>query len=79
MRKLILAAVPILTLAAMEPAFPQGVQLPSAPNATPPAGTLPDGRTSTVKRRRPARKPQPAPRRIRSEQEAPGIQAVRIG
>ena len=75
MRKLILAVVPILSLAATEPAFSQGLQLPSAPNATPPAGTLPDGRTSTVKRRRPARKPRPAPRRTQSEQQAPVFQA----
>ena len=73
MRKLIFAAVPILLLAAAEPAFPQGLQLPSAPNATPPAGTLPDGRTSTVRRRRPVRQPQPAQRRIQSEQQAPAI------
>ena len=79
MRKLILAAVSMLTLAAAEPAFPQGLQTPSAPNATPPAGTLPDGRTSTVKRRRLARKPRPAPRRIQSEQQAPDIQTLRIG
>ena len=79
MRKLILAAVPILLLAGAEPAFPQGLQTPEAPNATPPAGTLPDGRTSTVKRRRPARKPRPAPRRTQSEQQAPVVQALRIG
>ena len=79
MRKLILAVVPILLLAAAEPAFPQGVQMPSAPNATPPAGTLPDGRTSTVKRQRQVRKPRPAPRRTQSEQQAPAVQALRIG
>lgn len=79
MRKLILAAVPLLSLAAMEPAFPQGVQLPSAPNATPPAGTLSDGRTSTVKRRRPVRKSRPAYRRIQSEQRALIVQASPIG
>ncbi len=78
MRKLILAAVPILLLAAAEPAFPQGLQMPSAPNAAPPAGTLPDGRTSTV-RRRPVRHPRPAHRRIQSEQQAPAIQTSRIG
>lgn len=78
MRKLILAAVPILSLAAAEPAFPQGLQTPGAPNATPPAGTLSDGRTSTVKRRRPART-QPAHRRTQSEQQAPDVQAPRIG
>ena len=79
MRKLILAAVPILLLAAAEPAFPQGLQTPAAPNATPPAGTLPDGRTSTVRRRRPARQPRPAHRRIQSEQQAPVIQTSRSG
>lgn len=77
MRKLILAAVSILSLAAAaEPAFSQGLQLPSAPNATPPAGTLPDGRTSTVKRRRPVRAPRPAHRRVQSERQDPGAQAV---
>lgn len=79
MRKLILAAVTVLTLAAAEPAFPQGVQLPSAPNATPPTGTLPDGRTSTVKRRRPVRHPRPVHRRTRSEQQAPAVQTPWIG
>ena len=79
MRKLILAAVPILSLAAAEPAFPQGLQTPGAPHATPPAGTLSDGRTSTVKRRRPVRKPQPAHRRTQSEQQAPDVQTPRIG
>lgn len=79
MRKLILAAIPLLLLAVVEPAFPQGLQMPSAPNATPPAGTLPDGRTSTVRRRRPVRKARPAQRRIQSEQQAPVIQAPRIG
>ena len=79
MRKLILAAVPILTLAAAEPAFPQGVQTPSAPNATPPAGTLSDGRASTVKRRRPVRHLRPAHRRTRSEQQSPAIQTPWIG
>ena len=79
MRKLILAVVPILSLAAAEPAFPQGLQLPSAPNATPPAGTLPDGRTSTVRRRRPARQPRPAHRRIQSEQQPPGLQTSQNG
>ncbi len=79
MRKLILAAIPILSLLAAEPAFPQGLQTPGAPNATPPAGTLPDGRTSTVRRRRPARRPRPAPRPVQSEQQEPGIQTPRIG
>ena len=79
MRKLMLAAVPLLSLAAAEPAFPQGLQMPSAPNAAPPAGTLPDGRTSTVKRRRPVRKPRPAPRRVQSEQQAPVVQASPSG
>lgn len=78
MRKLILAAVPLLLLASAEPAFPQGLQLPSAPNATPPAGTLPGGRTSTVKRR-PVRKPRPAQRRIQSERQAPVVQASPSG
>lgn len=79
MRKLILAAVPILSLLAAEPAFSQGLQTPGAPNATPPAGTLPDGRTSTVRRRRPARRPRAAPRPVQSEQHEPGIQTPRIG
>lgn len=79
MRKLILAVVSILTLAAAEPAFSQGLQMPQAPNATPPAGTLSDGRTSTAKRRRPARKPRPAHRRTQSEQQAPAVQIPRIG
>ena len=78
MRKLILAAVPILMLAATEPALPQGLQMPDAPNATPPTGTLPNGRTSTVKRR-PARKPRPAHRRTQTEQQAPALQTARIG
>lgn len=50
MRKSFLAAVPVLWLAAALPAFAQGLQLPSAPNDTPPAGTLPNGRTSTARR-----------------------------
>ena len=79
MRKLILAAVPILSLTAAEPAFPQGLQTPGAPNAAPPAGTLPDGRTSTVKRRPPVRKPQPAHRRTQSEQQAPTVQTPWTG
>lgn len=73
MRKLILAAIPILSLAAAAPAFSQGLQTPSAPNATPPAGTLRDGRTSTVKRHRPARAPRPAKRRLGSEQQTPSL------
>lgn len=73
MRKLILAAIPILSLAAAAPVFSQGLQTPSAPNATPPAGTLRDGRTSTVKRRSPARKPRPAKRRLGSEQQEPRL------
>lgn len=72
MRKLILAAIPILWLGAAPPVFSQGLQMPSAPNATPPAGTLRDGRSSTV-RRRPVRAPRPAQRR-QSEQQAPNLQ-----
>lgn len=79
MRKLILAVVSVLSLGAAEPAFPQGLQTPGAPNATPPAGTLPDGRTSTVRRRRPVRRHRPARRPAQSEQQAPGVQAPRIG
>ncbi len=79
MRKLILAAVSILSLAAAEPAFPQGLQTPGAPNATPPAGTLPDGRTTTVRRRRPVRRPRPARRPVQSEYQQPDIQTPRIG
>lgn len=79
MRKLILAAASILSLAAAEPAFPQGLQMPGAPNATPPAGTLPDGRTSTVRRRRYVRRHRPARRPVQSEHQQPGIQAPRIG
>ncbi len=81
MRKLMLAAVSILSLAAAEPAFPQGLQMPGAPNATPPAGTLPDGRTSTAQRRRRyVRRHRPAHRRpVQSEQQQqPSIQAPRI-
>lgn len=73
MRKLILAAIPILSLAAAGPVLSQGLQTPSAPNATPPAGTLRDGRSSTVKRRSPTRAPRPAKRRLRSEQQAPDL------
>lgn len=73
MRKLILAAIPILSLAVAAPVFSQGLQTPSAPNATPPAGTLRDGRTSTVKRRSSARKPRPAKRRLGSEQQMPSL------
>ena len=80
MRKLILAAVSILSLAAAEPAFPQGLQVPDAPNATPPAGTRPEGRTSTVRRRRHVRHHRrPAHRRVQSEQQAPSPQASQAG
>ena len=79
MRKLILIAVSILPLAATEPAFSQGLQTPGAPNATPPAGTLPDGRTSTFRRRRPVRRHRPARRPVQSEQQQPNIQTPRIG
>ena len=79
MRKMILAAASILSLAVAEPAFPQGLQMPGAPNATPPAGTLPDGRTSTVRRRRPVRRHRPARRPVQSEHQQPGIQTPRIG
>ena len=80
MRKLFLAAVSVLSLAAMEPAFPQGLQMPGAPNATPPAGTLPDGRTSTFRRhRRYVRRHRPARRPVQSEHQQPGIQTPQIG
>ena len=79
MRKLILAAVSILSLAAAEPAFPQGLQTPGAPNATPPAGTLPDGRTSTFKRRRHVRRHRPAHRPVQSEHQQPDIRTPQIG
>lgn len=79
MRKLILAAIPILSLAAAAPVFSQGLQTPSAPNATPPAGTLLNGRTSTAKRRNPVRRPRPTQRRLQSEQQAPSLQAPRNG
>lgn len=74
MRKLILAAIPILSLAVAAPVSSQGLQTPSAPNATPPAGTLSNGRSSTAKRRSPARHPRPAPRPVQSEQQGPGMQ-----
>ncbi len=50
MRKSLLAAIPALWLAAALPALGQGLQLPSAANDTPPAGTLSNGRTSTARR-----------------------------
>lgn len=78
MRKLILAAIPILSLAAAAPVFSQGLQTPSAPNATPPAGTLRDGRSSTVKRRTPARAPRPAQRRLQSEQQMLNLQTSNL-
>ena len=40
MRKLLLAAAPFMSLAVAAPAFSQGAQTPTAPNATPPSGTV---------------------------------------
>ena len=50
MQKYLLAGISALWLAAALPAFAQGLQTPSAGNDTPPAGTLPNGRTSTARR-----------------------------
>ena len=54
MRKYLLAAIPALWLAAALPALAQGLQTPSAGNDTPPAGTLPYGRTSTARHTAPS-------------------------
>lgn len=79
-RKFFLTAASIVPLVFAVPASSQGVQLPSAPNATPPAGTLSNGRTSTSMRRSPARHRRPARSRVQSEtQPTPRFQQPLIG
>lgn len=50
MRKIFIAPVLVLTMGMTAPAFSQGLQTPSAPNATPPAGTVPNMGSSKVTR-----------------------------
>lgn len=49
MRKSFLAVIPVLWLVAALPTLAQGLQTPSAATDAPPAGTLPNGRTSTAR------------------------------
>lgn len=70
MRKLFLAANCLLALSITFPAFSQGVQLPSAPNATPPAGTVANGRSGTTARHSPPRRRQMMHRRVAAPNEA---------
>lgn len=80
MRALLLAAVPILSLAAATPAFPQGVQMPNAANATPPPGTVPPpaarkpAKRAAPVRRHPRRAHRPAASVL--EQRAPAAYGV---
>jgi len=67
MRKMFLAAVLFLPFVIAAPAFSQGVQLPSAPNTTPPIGrgSTPNAHVGSPSRprqahRRPARSRPPA-------------------
>lgn len=79
-RKFFLAAASIIPLVFAVPASSQGVQLPSASNATPPAGTLSNGRTSTSMRRGPVRNRRPVRSRAHSEtQPGPSSQQLLTG
>lgn len=64
MRKLLLGAIPALSLAFMTPAFSQGIQTPSAPNATPPTGTIPNVSTGNATRLGSPRHRRPMRRRV---------------
>lgn len=62
MRKFLLAATTILSLAAMAPAYSQGLQMPNAANDDGPPGTpytsnRPLSRHGLMRHRRPARHP----------------------
>jgi hypothetical protein len=71
MRKLLLAAAAFLSLAVAAPAFSQGVQIPSAPNATPPIGTVPNASSSPPARVGPAHHRRRAHRRaVASERQS---------
>jgi len=50
MRKLLLVPVTLLSLSVAPPAFSQGVQTQSAPNATPPGGTVPNASNGVAPR-----------------------------
>jgi len=50
MRKLLLLLVTLLSLSVAPAAFSQGVQTESAPNATPPGGTVPNASNGVAPR-----------------------------